>query len=168
MTTVEAIRGGQSWALGPSSPPASWFVKVTPFLRETEGWMIRVLVVDDHSFFRQTMVEVLNVDDDLHVVGECSDGTDVAAAVAELRPDVVLMDVRMQKMSGLEAARVLQSQGAGVRVLMLSSDSAPSTLAEARSSGAAGFLVKGLNPALVAQAVRRVAAGGSVWPDEPS
>src|SRR3712207_8639392 len=99
--------------------------------------MIRVLVVDDHSFFRQTMVEVLNVDDDLHVVGECSDGTDVAAAVAELRPDVVLMDVRMQKMSGLEAARVLQSQGAGVRVLMLSSDSAPSTLAEARKIGRA-------------------------------
>ena len=128
--------------------------------------MTRVLVVDDHLFFRQTLADLLDMTDDLEVVGSCSDGTEVAEAVAALQPDVVLMDVRMKEMSGIEAAGVLQDQGATARVLILSSDHAPSTRAAARSAGAVGFLLKGNKPTEVLDAVRAVASGEAFWPDE--
>lgn len=133
---------------------------------ETGGCMTRVLVVDDHLFFRQTLADLLDMTDDLEVVGACSDGTEVADAVAALQPDVVVMDVRMKEMSGIEAAGVLQTQGAAARVLMLSSDHAPSTRAAARSAGAVGFLLKGNRPAEMLEAVRQVARGGAFWPDD--
>ena len=128
--------------------------------------MTRVLVVDDHSFFRLTLTGLLDATDDLEVVGECSDGTEVVAAVAALRPDVVLMDVRMKELSGIEAAQLLQDQGASARVLMLSSDATPSTRAAARRSGAVGFLTKGNSPHEVLEAVREAARGRDLWREE--
>src|SRR5215212_5387158 len=128
--------------------------------------MTPVLVVDDHPFFRSCLVDLINGSGDLEVVGECGDGTEVAAAVPALRPRVVLMDVRMGKMSGLEAAATLQRQGDAAAVIMLTSDSAPSSQAAARAHGAAGYLVKGLQPDLTLEAIRRVAAGGTAWPQD--
>jgi DNA-binding NarL/FixJ family response regulator len=128
--------------------------------------MIRVLVVDDHPFFRFCLVGCINASGDLEVVGECADGAEVAAAVPEVEPEVVLMDVRMGEMSGLEAAATLQRQGNPARVVMLTSDAAGTSQAAARAYGAAGYLIKGGRPDRVLDAIRRVAAGGTAWPED--
>jgi DNA-binding NarL/FixJ family response regulator len=127
--------------------------------------MTRVLVVDDHPFLRGCLVDLINASGDLEVVGECDDGTEVEAAVPALQPEVVLMDLRMSQMSGLEAAATLQQQDAAASVLMLTSDTAPSSQAAARAHGAAGYLIKGDDPDLVLDAIRQVAAGGTAWPE---
>ena len=128
--------------------------------------MTRVLVVDDHDFFRGCLVDLVNASDDLETVGECRDGAEVSAAVRELRPQVVLMDVRMGAVSGLDAAGLLQQERSDARVIMLTSDTAPSSLARAQANGAAGYLLKGADADLVLDAVRHVAAGGTAWPDD--
>jgi DNA-binding NarL/FixJ family response regulator len=128
--------------------------------------MTRVLVVDDHPFFRFCLVGCINASGDLVVVGECTDGTEVAAAVPALEPEVVLMDVWMANMSGLEAAATLERQGHAVRVIMLTSDTARTSQAAARAYGAVGYLIKGHHPDLVLDAIRRVAAGGTAWPED--
>ena len=128
--------------------------------------MMRVLVVDDHDFFRGSVVELVNATDDLVAVGECDDGSAVADAVADLEPDVVLMDVRMRDRSGLEAAGDLQRAGSSARVIMLSSDPPAGHRAEAEASGAVGYLVKGGDVAHLLDAVRHVARGGTAWPED--
>lgn len=130
--------------------------------------MTRVLVVDDHPFFRQTLADLLDAAVDLDVVGQCSDGAEVVDAVEALQPDVVLMDVRMKRVSGLEAAGLLRQAGSDVRILIVSSDATPSTVSTARDNGASGFLFKGSTPDQVVEAVRAVAAGRSVWPPTAS
>jgi DNA-binding NarL/FixJ family response regulator len=128
--------------------------------------VIRVLIVDDHEFFRLCLVQVVNTSEGLEAVGECTDGSEVVAAVRRLEPDVVVMDVRMAGMSGLDAAAALQREGATPRVIMLTSDSADSSRAVARASGVAGYLVKGGGADVVVDAIRSVAAGGTAWPEE--
>jgi len=126
----------------------------------------RVLIVDDHDFFRGCLVDLVNASPDLEAVGECTDGGEVLAAVLELQPHVVLMDVRMRSTTGLEAAAMLQRAGAEARVLMFSSDTARSTRAAAEASGAVGYLHKGAEGSQVLDAIRRVAMGGTVWPED--
>lgn len=128
--------------------------------------MTRVLVVDDHDFFRGALVDLVNASGDLVAVGECRDGAEVPDAVRELRPEVVLMDVRMGGVSGLEAAEALQREQAATRVIMLTSDSAASSRALAEANGAVGYLLKGSDAALVLHAVRHVALGGTAWPED--
>jgi len=126
----------------------------------------RVLIVDDHDVFRGCLVDLVNASHDLEAVGECRDGAEVASAVLELRPHVVLMDVRMRSVSGLEAAATLQRMGAPTRVLMLSSDTARSSRATAEAHGAVGYIYKGAEGSQVLDAIRRVATGGTVWPED--
>jgi DNA-binding NarL/FixJ family response regulator len=128
--------------------------------------VIRVLIVDDHEFFRHCLVQVVSTSEGLEAVGECTDGSEVVAAVRRLEPDVVVMDVRMAGMSGLEAAAALQRDGATSRVIMLTSDTADSSRAAARASGVAGYLVKGGGSDAVVDAIRAVATGGTAWPEE--
>ena len=130
--------------------------------------MIRVLVADDHCFFRGCLVDLINASGDAEVVGECADGAGVVRAVAEFKPNVVLTDVRMPNVSGLDAAAALQQLGAPPRVLMLTSDTAHGSRVAARACGAAGYLYKGGDPEAVIDAIRRVALGGTVWPEEGS
>ena len=127
--------------------------------------MTRVLIVDDHPFFRSCLVDLINASDDLDAVGECADGADAVATAAVLQPDVVLMDVRMAGISGIEAVGVLQQRVPSARVLMLTSDAAESSRRAARAGGAVGYLVKGCDGDVVVAAVRHVAAGGTVWPE---
>ncbi len=129
--------------------------------------MTQVLVVDDHDFFRGCLVDLVNASVDLEVVGECADGSEVEAAVAEVRPDIVVMDVRMGTVSGIDAARRLKEIGGTLRVIMLTGDTAQSSRAAARADGAAGYLIKGGKPDLVIDAIREVARGGTAWPDDP-
>jgi DNA-binding NarL/FixJ family response regulator len=126
--------------------------------------VIRVLIVDDHAFFRRTLAGLLDATDDIAAVGECEDGGEAAVAVASAYPDVVVMDVRMGHVSGIEATRMLCRDQPTVKVLMLSTNSAVHTIREAAQAGACGYLVKGGDPGVVIDAVRRVARGDSVWP----
>jgi DNA-binding NarL/FixJ family response regulator len=128
--------------------------------------MTRVLIVDDHDFFRQIIADLVDAADDLETVGECSDGTQVRAAVAALRPHVVLMDLRMPGMSGLEATRALTQAGADARVIMLTTEDSEQNISTARVNGAAGYLQKGTDIGRVLDAVRRVAAGRTAWPED--
>jgi len=126
---------------------------------------IRVLVVDDHAVVRAELADLLGATDGMEVVGEAADGHEAVEFAADLRPDVVLMDVSMPNMSGLEAARVLTQQHPGVRVLMHSADVRCSVVSAARDAGAVGFLVKGSRSNDIVGAIRAARAGRPVWPD---
>lgn len=128
--------------------------------------MIRVLVVDDHPFFRDCLVQVINGSGDLAVVGECSDGADAESAVVQLEPDVVLMDVRMTTMSGIEATAAVRERQPSSKVLILTSDTSRSSRLAARSCGAVGYLLKGADPGRLLAAIRDVVGGGTSWPDD--
>jgi DNA-binding NarL/FixJ family response regulator len=128
--------------------------------------MIRVLIVDDHQFFRQCLAVAINSSDGLEAVGECQDGAEVVTAVSELGPHVVLMDVRMGAVSGIDAVAALQREHAAVPVIMLTSESAATFQEAARASGASGYLQKGCAADVVGHAIHRVAAGRSAWPED--
>jgi DNA-binding NarL/FixJ family response regulator len=119
--------------------------------------MTHVLVVDDHAFFRSCLVDLINASGDIAVVGECADGSQVLAAVVELQPDVVLMDVRMPRLSGLDAAAALRHEQPHVRVVLLTSDTAESSRAAARVTGVASYLLKGVDPDRILDAIRGAA-----------
>lgn len=128
--------------------------------------MIRVLVVDDEPLVRSGLVAVLSTDPGLLVVGEASDGAEVPARVRHDRPDVVLMDVRMPRVDGLQATRSLVA-GAAVggpdpRVLVLTTFASDGAVWDALAAGAAGFLLKRATAEELLDAVRVVAAGESL------
>lgn len=127
---------------------------------------LRVLVVDDEAVVRSGLVAVLRLFPDLDVVGEASDGVEVFARVRELRPDVVLMDVRMPRIDGIEATRLLRAREQQLeqvpRVLVLTTFGSDEYVYRALRAGADGFLLKRAEPAEIAQAVRTVARGDSI------
>jgi DNA-binding NarL/FixJ family response regulator len=128
--------------------------------------VIRVLIVDDQDLVRRTTLGLLRPEPGIVVVGQCVDGAEVLEAVAALRPDVVLMDVEMPLMSGLEATRRLLAARPSVRVLITTASALASTPEDAAEAGAVGWLSKGRGRAVLAEAIRTVASGGEVWPPE--
>jgi DNA-binding NarL/FixJ family response regulator len=125
--------------------------------------MITVLVADDHAFVRSGLVDLLAGTDDIRVVAECADGSEVAGAAARTRPDVVLMDLQMPRMSGLEATRALRTAQPQARVIVLTGSLSPEAAREARELGTAGFLLKGEDSHALPDHIRAVAAGGTAW-----
>ena len=121
--------------------------------------MIRVLVVDDQALVRGGFRLILESQPDLEVVGEAENGNEALAQARELRPDVVLMDVRMPGMDGLEATRQLLGRRDAPRVLMLTTFDLDEYVYDALRAGASGFLLKDVRPEQLADAVRVVAAG---------
>ncbi|MFI7597969.1 response regulator [Actinoplanes sp. NPDC049681] len=122
--------------------------------------MIRVLIADDQAMVRQGFGALLAAQPDLLVVGDAADGAAAVTQARRLDPDVVLMDVRMPVMDGLEATRQLAaSPGAGPRVLILTTFDLDDYVYEALRAGASGFLLKDAPAADLVQAVRVVAAG---------
>jgi DNA-binding NarL/FixJ family response regulator len=119
----------------------------------------RVLIVDDHAVFRQGLELALAQVDDLEVVGAVEEGAAGVQATAELRPDVVLMDVRMPGMTGIEAAQQITNQFPYVRVVMLTASQNEGDLFAAIRAGASGYLLKESSTDDVAEAVRAVAHG---------
>ena len=120
---------------------------------------IRVLVVDDDALVRAGLAMLLAGAEDIAIVGEAADGNEVARAVAEYRPDVVLMDIRMPGMDGLTATELLRAQRGAPEVIVLTTFEADDYVMRALRAGASGFLLKDTPPAEIVRAVRGVAAG---------
>ncbi|TWS21850.1 response regulator transcription factor [Tsukamurella sputi] len=123
---------------------------------------IRLLLVDDQDLVRLGLRRILRRRDGFDVVSECADGDEVAAAVAETSPDVVLMDLRMKRMSGMEATRALTASASAPPVLVLTTFRDDDLLSEALRAGASGFVLKDSPAEELIRAVRLVAAGEAV------
>ena len=121
--------------------------------------MIRTLVVDDQALVRGGLRAMLEAHDDIEVVGEAGDGADAVEQARLRRPDVVLMDIRMPRMDGIEATRRLSAGPQPPRVLILTTFDVDEYVYEAMRAGAAGFLLKDTAPAKLADGVRTIAAG---------
>jgi DNA-binding NarL/FixJ family response regulator len=124
--------------------------------------MITVLLVDDQALLRMGMRLVLDAEDDLTVVGEAGDGTAALTQVAALDPDVVLMDVRMPGMNGIEATSRIAAEHPRSRVLILTTFDLDEYAFEGLRAGASGFLIKDAPPAELVRAIRTVASGDAV------
>jgi DNA-binding NarL/FixJ family response regulator len=125
--------------------------------------VIRVLIVDDQSLVRTGFRMILETEEDVEVVGEAADGAEALAAAAELDPDVVLMDVRMPNVDGLEATRrLLDGKEEGPRVLILTTFDLDEYVYEALRVGASGFLLKDTPPEQLVDAIRVVSNGDAL------
>ncbi|MFG2497831.1 response regulator [Streptomyces sp. NPDC048441] len=124
--------------------------------------LIKLLLVDDDPLVRAGLSFMLGGADDIEIVGEASDGAQVAGRVAELRPDVVLMDIRMPTMDGLAATEALRKRPDAPEVIVLTTFHADEQVLRALRAGAAGFVLKDTPPAEIVAAVRAVAAGEPV------
>jgi two-component system NarL family response regulator len=124
--------------------------------------LVRVLVVDDHALFRRGLELVLSGEPDIEIVGEAVDGVDAVTKAEALHPDVVLMDVRMPRASGIEAARTIRAAMPATRVIMLTVSDRDDDLFEAVKAGANGYLLKEVSIEELANAVRAVARGQSL------
>ena len=121
--------------------------------------MIRVLIADDQALVRGGFRLILDAQKDIEVVGEAADGNEALALARELEPDVVLMDVRMPDLDGIEATQRLLESNRSPRVLMLTTFDLSEYVYQAMKAGASGFLLKDVRPEQLAEAVRVVAAG---------
>ncbi|MBW3657466.1 MAG: response regulator transcription factor [Actinobacteria bacterium] len=126
--------------------------------------MIRALIVDDQELVRAGLSKLLGYEDDIEIVGECRDGSEVVEAVRSLRPDVVLMDVRMKEVDGAAATGLLQELEDPPPVLVLTTFGEPEVVAAALGAGARGFILKDTPADDLASAIRCVADGGA-WLD---
>jgi DNA-binding NarL/FixJ family response regulator len=123
---------------------------------------IRVLVVDDHALFRRGLEMVLEQEEDIEVVGEASDGAEAVAKAADAVPDVVLMDVRMPRRSGIEACTAIKETVPSAQIIMLTISDEEADLYEAIKAGAIGYLLKEISIEEVASAIRAVHGGQSL------
>lgn len=127
---------------------------------------IRVLLVDDHTLFRSGIKSLLQRNDDFEVVDEAGDGLEGIKRARSLKPDVVLLDLHMPGVSGLEAVKVLAEEMPEVHVLMLTVSEDAQDLMEALRAGACGYLLKNIQTDTLVDAIRRAARGESVVSQE--
>ena len=123
---------------------------------------IRVLIVDDHALFRRGLEMVLAEEPDIELVGEASDGAEAVAKAGEALPDVVLMDIRIPKSSGIEACRAMKEVAPSAKIVMLTISDEEEDLFEAIRAGASGYLLKDIPYDEVADVVRAVHGGQSL------
>ena len=123
---------------------------------------VRIMIVDDHEVVRIGMRAVIEPEPDLIVVGEASNGAEALAKVGVLDPQVILMDVRMEKMSGIEACREIKSQHPAIAILMLTSYTDDDAILSSVLAGASGYLLKNERRAELLRAIRLVASGQSL------
>ena len=126
------------------------------------GEPIRVLVVDDHALFRRGLEMVLSQEPDIDLVGEASDGSEAVAKAGQTLPDIVLMDVRMPKRSGIEACTAIKDIAPSAKIIMLTISDEEADLYDAIKAGAMGYLLKEISIDEVAAAIRAVHGGQSL------
>jgi DNA-binding NarL/FixJ family response regulator len=125
---------------------------------------VRVLLADDQDLVRAGFRMILETQPDVEVVGEAGDGVEAVAATRRLRPEVVLMDIRMPNLDGLQATRQIATAGSGSRVVILTTFDLDEYVYQALAAGASGFLLKNAPPEQLIRAVRVVAAGDACCP----
>ena len=123
--------------------------------------MIRVLITDDHAIVRGGLAQLLGTTDDLVLVGEAADGAKAIELAAEVRPDVVLMDLSMPNTDGVRATAAIIEHNPDVHVLVLTSFSDQTRILDALAAGAEGYLLKHSEPEVILAGIREVMAGGS-------
>jgi DNA-binding NarL/FixJ family response regulator len=145
-------------------PPALAAVPSAPPEAEepARGEPIRVLVADDHALFRRGLEMVLAQEPDFKLVGEAADGAEAVTRAAELLPDVILLDVRMPKCSGIEAAAAIKEVAPVTKIIMLTISDDEADLYEAIKAGATGYLLKEISIDEVASGIRAVHGGQSL------
>ena len=125
--------------------------------------MTRVLVADDHPIFRDGLAMLLTSVDGIEVVGTAADGAEAVASALRLRPDVVVMDVQMPALNGVEATRKLAAEAPEIGILVLTMSEDDGTVFAAIRAGARGYLVKGAEQEEIVRAITTVASGGAVF-----
>lgn len=120
---------------------------------------IRLVIADDQALVRGALAALLDMEDDLEVVGTAADGAQAVRVVGELAPDVCLMDIQMPDIDGIEATRMLRTANPNTRILIVTTFARPGYLRAALDAGASGFIVKDTPAEQLAEAVRRVHAG---------
>ncbi|MGD0374949.1 MAG: response regulator transcription factor [Streptosporangiaceae bacterium] len=123
---------------------------------------IRTIIVDDHALFRRGLEMVLEEEPDIELVGQASDGAEAVEKAAESLPDVVLMDIRMPRSSGIEACRAMKEAAPSAKIIILTISDEEEDLFEAIRAGASGYLLKDIPLDEVAEAVRAVHGGQSL------
>jgi DNA-binding NarL/FixJ family response regulator len=135
-------------------------------MNERTAHRLRVILVDDHAIFRHGMKAVLEHSGTIDVVAECGDGESALAEYAALRPDVLLLDLRMPRLDGLEVARQLLATDRDARILIMTTYATDQDIGNALRAGVKGYLLKDAPPDDVRRAIVRVAEGGmSIAPD---
>lgn len=141
---------------GNSSPQGTQPTPAT--LRKTA--VVNVLLVDDHTLMREGLRQLLELEDDIRIVGEAVDGFDALKQVRKLRPEVVLMDIRMPMLDGIAVTRQLTYEFPSIAVIILTMNREHSQVLQAMKNGAKGYLLKSASSQEVAQAIRAVYNGG--------
>ncbi len=122
---------------------------------------IRIVIADDHALLRQGIKNVLSLEPDFDVVGEAADGSEAIYKVESLKPDILLLDVNMPRLNGLEVTKQLKVTNAPVRVIILTMHDDESYVLEVIKSGAVGYLLKDIEPGMLVKAIRIVFEGQS-------
>lgn len=129
---------------------------------------IRLLITDDHSVVRKGIRTLLEDEADIQIVGEATDGDEAVELIPNLKPDVVLLDITMPKMSGIEVTRIVSKLYPQVRILIFSMHNNPDYILNAVQNGAAGYLLKDTSEDEILRAVRVVASGDLYYPTAAS
>ena len=125
--------------------------------------MIRVLIADDHLVVREGLQLILNTEDDLEVVGEAADGATAVRLAGELQPDVILMDLRMPGMDGLEAIGHIQAQWPAIAIVILTTYNEDDLMVKGLQAGAKGFLLKDTGRQALFNTIRAAARGETLF-----
>ncbi len=123
---------------------------------------VKVLIADDHPLIRQGLVKVINFDPEIEVVGEACDGEDVIKKAAALRPDLILMDLNMPKLDGLEAARIIRDSNPEVQIIALTVEDSEQKVMEVIKCGVRGYILKDVEPDALISTVKAVHTGETV------
>ncbi len=124
--------------------------------------MIRIVIAEDQALVLGALAALLSLESDLEVVGQAQDGAAALEAVRRLRPDVLVSDIEMPIMTGLELARAVKAEGLGARIVMVTTFGRPGYLREALETGVKGYLLKDSPAEVLAEAIREVAGGRRV------
>lgn len=124
--------------------------------------MIRIMIVDDQSLIRDGLAMLLNLRSELEVVGTANDGDEVVRIAEQLQPEIILMDIRMPRINGVEGTRLIRERFPDMKVLMLTTFNDSELIFEALEQGASGYLLKDMETDAIVQAILTVHAGGAV------